>query len=173
MYKIRYMPAKAPPLTDDLSLDLAQLGERLRCARLRRGLTASAVAETAGITRVTLARIEGGEGAMSVSNLLKVLNALGLRDDVALLAADADLPDHQAHAPVPARRVPAQIKLSRFPQLQRLAWSRDPETTLTPDQAFALYERNWRHVDVEHMHPRERALIDKLTQTVGHGVMLV
>ena len=38
---------------------------------------------------------------------------------------------------------------------------------------FALYERNWKHVDVEHILPREHALIDRLKQTVGHGVMLV
>ncbi|WP_202634485.1 hypothetical protein [Rugosibacter aromaticivorans] len=33
---------------------------------------------------------------------------------------------------------------------------------LTPVEALSIYERNWRHVDVQNLDPRERDLIDSL-----------
>ncbi len=72
-----------------------------------------------------------------------------------------------ATRPVPAQMVPAD-----FDELRRLAWNRDPHRPLPAAEAFALYERNWRHVDVNRMTPEEAALVRDLTDAYGHGVML-
>ena len=59
-------------------------------------------------------------------------------------------------------------------QLRRLAWHiQDEEAELTPEEAFGLHERNWRHLDRAATLPRELALIERLKQHVGQGVMLV
>ena len=64
----------------DLQTDkavLAELGRRLREARLARNLSQSALAEEAGMARFTLQRIEEGQST-STANLIKLLRALDL-----------------------------------------------------------------------------------------------
>jgi hypothetical protein len=39
-------------------------------------------------------------------------------------------------------------------------------------EAFALYESNWRFVDVNSMTAAEHRLLDMLTKEYGHGVLL-
>lgn len=56
---------------------LAELGARLRRARLERNLSQERLAEEAGIGRVTLQRIEAGESP-SLVNLIRVLRVLDL-----------------------------------------------------------------------------------------------
>jgi len=56
---------------------LAELGRRLRDARLERNLSQETVAEEAGIGRYTLQRMELG-GSPSLINFIRVLRALGL-----------------------------------------------------------------------------------------------
>jgi hypothetical protein len=64
------------------------------------------------------------------------------------------------------------VELRKFPNLQLLAWNRvDPY--LTARDAFGLYERNWKFVDVKNMPDAERELIRGLTQRWGRGVMNV
>lgn len=70
-------------------------------------------------------------------------------------------------------QVPEVIVLADYPQLGRLAWSIRGARTLTPAEALALYERNWRHVDLAALPPHERALIDALAATLGGGRLLV
>lgn len=161
-------------MTDALHLQLARLGERIRAARLRRGCTAEAVAGEAGITRVTLARLEAGDSAVSIGNLVKVLAVLGLDGEIETIGADAVLAAAVPPSAIPLRRVPPRILLRHYPQLRALAWHiRDPDAELTPEEAFELYERNWRHLDQDAILPREHALIERLKQNVGQGVMLV
>ncbi|MGE5864243.1 MAG: helix-turn-helix domain-containing protein [Rhizobacter sp.] len=168
------MPAKAPALNQALQLQLALLGERIRAARLRRGRTAEAVAKDAGITRVTLARLEAGDSAVSMGNLMKVLAVLGLDGEAEAIGADVNLAARVPAGEIPLRRVPPRIRLKHYPQLRGLAWHiRDDEAELTPEEAFELYERNWRYLDKEAILPREHALIERLKQNVGQGVMLV
>jgi hypothetical protein len=44
---------------------------------------------------------------------------------------------------------------------------------VTPTEALALYERNWRHVDLSAMEPRERTLVDALATGLAGGRLLV
>jgi len=67
------------------------LGERLRLARERRGMTETAMAERIGCSRMTLYRLERGELSVSLSILLRVLDVLSLADDVDAIAADDQL----------------------------------------------------------------------------------
>jgi transcriptional regulator with XRE-family HTH domain len=70
---------------------LAQLGENLKLARLRRKLTAQQVAERAGITRTTLWQIEKGASRVSMGAYAQVLFILGMEQDLLKLATDDDL----------------------------------------------------------------------------------
>lgn len=49
------------------------------------------VAERAGLSRVTLHRIERGDAAVTLGNYLRVMMVLGLERDLGLLAKDDEL----------------------------------------------------------------------------------
>ena len=59
-----------------------------------------------------------------------------------------------------------------YPELALLAWNRVVRN-IAGDEALALSEANWRFVDEAHLAPNERALINRLTQQYGHGVLNV
>lgn len=65
------------------------------------------------------------------------------------------------------------LRIADYPQLTLIAWNLRPEDLIAEDEAFALYERNWRFVDQARLDEKERALIDRLTQQYGKGVMNV
>ncbi|MCW3055666.1 MAG: transcriptional regulator [Chthonomonadales bacterium] len=67
------------------------LGDNLRLARLRRNLTATQVAERAGITRQTLGAIERGEPSVSFGAYAMVLFCLGMEKDIEALGRDDEL----------------------------------------------------------------------------------
>ena len=171
-----FMPAR-PNLADDQSQLLAQFGERLRLARLRRRLTAQQVADTAGITRVTLHRAEAGDAAVTMGTYIKVMAAMALDADVGLLVRDDTAGHLVQDSQLPARRTgtsfPRRIRLAKYPQLRSIAWGLAEDAEVGPTEAFQLYERNWRHVEMAAMEPAEQALLAKLTATIGKGVMNV
>lgn len=61
---------------------------------------------------------------------------------------------------------------AEFPQLQALLWNRDAVRPISAEEAFALYERNWRFVDQARLTEREKLLIRNLADEFGHGVLL-
>lgn len=63
------------PMTD--TTVLAEVGERLARHRLQRNLTQSQLANEAGVSKRTLARLESGESSQ-LTNLIRVIRALGL-----------------------------------------------------------------------------------------------
>ncbi len=67
---------------------LEQLGENIKLARKRRGLTANQVSERADIHRSTLNLIEKGNPRVSLGAYFNVLRVLGLQDDLLKLAID-------------------------------------------------------------------------------------
>jgi transcriptional regulator with XRE-family HTH domain len=67
---------------------LAELGENLRLARLRRKFSARIVAERAGIGQTTLRRVERGIPSVTIGVYLQVMFVLGLEDEVAKLGRD-------------------------------------------------------------------------------------
>ena len=82
------MPSKAPlPFRSESRL-LADLGERLRLARLRRRLTSVVVAERANISRPTLAKAERGDPSVTLGTYVRILATYGLESDLSALAGD-------------------------------------------------------------------------------------
>lgn len=82
------MPRKTahpPPTLEEI---LSVLGENIKLARLRRRITASMLAERAGMTRVTLRKIENGDGGVTMGAYAMVLFCLSLEKDLLLLAKD-------------------------------------------------------------------------------------
>ena len=67
---------------------LKQMGTQIRLARLRRKLSASLVAERAGISRQTVSAIEKGSPSVSIGIIVNVLLAIGLQEDILLVAKD-------------------------------------------------------------------------------------
>jgi transcriptional regulator with XRE-family HTH domain len=84
------MPARVQ-LTSALEQTLLrQLGQRLARARQARKLSASVVAEGVGIARNTLKAAESGDASVSMGTYLRILSALGMAGDLALVAAGVD-----------------------------------------------------------------------------------
>ncbi len=67
---------------------LADLGENLRLARLRRKLSAEQVAERAGVSRSTLHLMENGSAGISLGKLVQVLAVLGMEQDISAVGSD-------------------------------------------------------------------------------------
>jgi len=88
---LHVMPRNRPALFPATAKRLAALGERLRLARLRRRYSAESVAVRAGITRVTLARVEKGDTGTSMGAYVAVLRVLGLQSDIDGIARDDEL----------------------------------------------------------------------------------
>jgi hypothetical protein len=62
---------------------------------------------------------------------------------------------------------------AEFPELKALVWNRDPACGIPAQEAFALYERNWRFVDRNRLSKHEARLIEDLARVFGHGRLLV
>jgi len=65
------------------------------------------------------------------------------------------------------------IRLADFPQLRMLAWNRPAEAEVDEAEALALYEANWRFVEPETLNEAEVALLRRLVQEQGAGLLLV
>ena len=70
---------------------LTELGENIKLARLRRGLSSELMAERAGISRATLVNVEKGSPSVAMGIYMSVLNTLGLEKDMLLVAKDDEL----------------------------------------------------------------------------------
>lgn len=98
------------PQTQNL---LAQVGEQIRLARLRRHLPSELVAERAGLSRATITAIEKGSPSVAFGAYAVVLHALGgLEQDLLLIAKDDELGRKLQDLSLPQRkRVPRQRKV--------------------------------------------------------------
>lgn len=62
------------------------------------------------------------------------------------------------------------LQVDDYPSLKLLCWNRRTQYVTRRD-AFALYERNWRLVDLPSTPDSERALIDDLAREFGNGLI--
>lgn len=85
------MAKRIPPTMPRALRQIRQLGERLRKARMRREMTQADLAARVGVSVPTLAKLENGEPSTSLATMLRVLAALGLGDDIDLLAKEDTL----------------------------------------------------------------------------------
>lgn len=158
------MPARAPDLDGNATEYARTIGEALRRRREALKLAATTTAKAAGLSRMTLHRIERGEPSVTLGAFANVASALGVELRVV---------DPQAEPATAKAGLPAHIRLEDYPQLAALAWQRDLEAPLTPRDALDLYERNWRHLDRDAMSDAERELLDRLVEELAGGRPLV
>jgi hypothetical protein len=64
------------------------------------------------------------------------------------------------------------VEIDAHENLKGLCWNRRGRY-LSAEEAFRLYERNWRFVDAHRMKPEERDLIQRLAARFGNGVLHV
>ena len=152
------MPAPSLAISTVSATRLAALGEQIRTRRKALKLSATVAAEAAGLSRVTLHRMEKGAPAVTMAAYLNVTAALGLDISLSLPA------DQAAVAPAADRTgwIPARVRLADYPQLKQLAWHVQGVDELTPVEALGIYERNWRHIDASTLQPHEQQLVDAL-----------
>lgn len=85
------MPRKTAPLSPALEDILKTLGENIHLARLRRRITTTMLAERAGMSRVTLRKVENGDSGVTMGAYASVLFCLGLEKDLLLIGKDDPL----------------------------------------------------------------------------------
>lgn len=161
------MPARNPRITPRTAQVLAKMGGELRQRRRALGVSLVTTAEAAGMSRVTLHRIEAGSPAVTIGAYFNAAAALGLN---LTLSEQQQSPDETAPAQMAAETT---VRVGNFPQLRAIAWQLRPDTELTGPQALELYERNWRHVDQSAMSDAERTLVRQLADDHSAGVLLV
>lgn len=88
---IDVMGKNAVVLLPSVQKVLTELGENIKLARLRRGLSSELIAERAGISRATLVNVEKGSPSVAMGIYMSVLNSLGLEKDMLLVAKDDEL----------------------------------------------------------------------------------
>ena len=155
------MPQKSPPLSEFTAAKLQTLGAQMARQRKALGVSATVAAEAAGMSRITLHRIEKGEPSVTMGAWCNAIAALGM---------ELQLQSHEAAQPAAAAQPgwwPVRVALADYPQLKALAWQVHGADHLTPVEAFDIYERNARHMDMASMSSQELALWQALQQAFG------
>ena len=160
------MPAAAPVLTPTAQALTQVLGATVRAQRKALRVSVTALAEAAGVSRVTVYRIEKGEPSVTLGAYANVLVALGLGLQALPTGADA------AGSAAPADWLPARVRLADYPQLRALAWHVPGAEALSPAQAWSLYQRNARHLDAAALTPTEQQLMQALQQAFADEAVL-
>lgn len=91
---------------------LRDVGSHVRSWRKLRGLTQAQLADRANVGRVTVARLEGGDGSVSIEIALRIFHALGVVEDV-IKATDpyeTDLGRMRADEQLPQRVRPRDLR---------------------------------------------------------------
>ena len=151
------MKKKIEKISDDAVSQLADIGQLIRQHRKSFKITANATGETAGISRVTLHRIEKGEPTVSMGAYLNVISALDLNLH---LSAKTDIGNTANVGSV--GKLPVRLSLSDYPQLKELAWHVQGVNELSLVEAHSIYERNKRFLDTENLSDSEQELIELL-----------
>ena len=151
------MPAASPRLTSAAVTDLVALGQTIKSRRSELGFSMEKTARMAGVSRVTLHRVERGNPSVTMGAYAAVAGSLELT--ISATPGSATLREDE---------VDETVRVSDYPQLKLIAWNLAADSILADDEALALYERNWRHVDQGALNADELELIRRLTRAAGH-----
>ncbi|MDP9964380.1 transcriptional regulator with XRE-family HTH domain [Variovorax paradoxus] len=113
------MPSAAPPLTPAADRRLAAFGRRIHARRKALKVSATTAAEAAGMSRMTLHRIERGEPSVTMGAYMNAIAALGLDVDV--------VPSTQSAQPAP---IPGGVRIADYPNCADSpgSWHRAPNS---------------------------------------------
>ncbi len=155
------MPEKSPLVSESTAAKLQSLGACITERRKALRVSATVAAEAAGVSRVTLHRIEKGEPSVTMGAWSNAIAALGMQ---------LQLQNNDTAKSAPTDRTgwwPVSIALADYPQLKSLAWQVQGTDHLTPVEAFDIYERNARHLNLPTLTAQEQALWLALQQAFG------
>jgi transcriptional regulator with XRE-family HTH domain len=136
---------------------LIQLGERLRHARIKQGLTTTQMAERAGISRMTLSAVEAGEPTPTMGSYLRVMSVLDVSRDLVLVASETLQPSPKENGNTLVRKsmtVSASDAKHELQDLQSLALHEEAVRLMKKrpeliDQALAVLD-GWRKEGPSH-----------------------
>ena len=161
------MPANSPALTPQAADSLIAIGQMVRVRRKSLRISAVAAAEAAGISRVTLHRIEKGEPSVTMGAYMAAFVALGLDADVTPRGPNTSAVMNDRKGWIPAR-----VRVADYPKLKEIAWQAHGTPELTPREALGIYERNWRHINPATLTQDEKDLVDALRQGLGSDTVV-
>lgn len=167
---MRYMPSKNPSISEPSQELLIAIGAALKDRRRQLGVSAAVAAESAGMSRVTLHRVESGAASVTVGTLVNAVEAMGLH----LQLTDARPQQKESGAEEAVNtETPENVRVGDYPLLSAAAWQLEADSRLGGFEALRTYERNWRHLDHAAMGDKEKALIQALADKYSKGVLLV
>jgi len=80
-----------PPVFPQQQHQTEALGDRIRLARLRRGISQEEMSVRIGVSRKTIGKLETGDASIGLAVLLRALDVLGLVDQIDQLAAQDEI----------------------------------------------------------------------------------
>ncbi len=161
------MPSQSPPFGKNIKEFLRLLGKQIYVRRRMIKVSAVSTAEAAGISRMTLNRIERGEASVTMGAYINVIFVLGL--ELSLI----DVKQINIASNSNDLKKDSKVSISRYPQLKKLAWQINKKREITLKEALSLYERNWRHIDIAELNPNEQKFIQNLLTLFGKERLLV
>ena len=167
------MPSKSPAASNVSQNAIANFAQCIRQRRVSLGISTVVAAHAAGFSRVTWHRIENAEASVTMGAYIGALEVLGL--DLELKPKTGVRQRQAAGSPVDRAvneyaAIPATIAIQQYAQLRQIAWHVKDGFKLTPAEAFGLYQRNRRHLEMDHMEARELSLYRALEQLFLEGV---
>jgi transcriptional regulator with XRE-family HTH domain len=133
---------------------LANVGQKVLLQRKKLKVAAESVALAAGISRVTLHRIEKGEPGVNLGAFISVLCALGMHLNLESDDGEAKQQTHMINL--------KKIAIKDYPQLKNISWQLRDEAVLNAQEAKGIYERNEKYISFENLQPDELELIRQL-----------
>lgn len=152
---------------------ITQLTTLLKSRRLKTGMTQEQLAAELGMRRATVVDVENGKNA-TLHNIARIADFL----DIQILSVDK-LAELRKTLPEKDKR-PRKINARQYPQLLQLLWDRQHDfdinatqpLMITLEEAYGLYEKHARYVEVSQMTAKEQRFFTQLKNTLGNGVYL-
>ena len=69
------------------------------------------------------------------------------------------------------RSVVGNINRSHYPALNQILWDMH-QKFISPQLAFATYEKRWAYIDEQKLLDKEKQLIERLTKNIGNGFFM-
>jgi transcriptional regulator with XRE-family HTH domain len=103
--------AKRSPVPRAVRQTGRRVAEDVGAWRKLRGLTQAQLADRAGVSLATVARLEGGDGNVTLDSLLRILRALGILEslDKALDPFESDVGRMRSEEELPQRIRPSRL----------------------------------------------------------------